>query len=150
MSALGWFLGAAAIWGVDAFAKKSGWSKLKRCGSIVLILAICYGVFGNGSSGLEKAGQEYILQRLKSPSTANFLSYTSSSTVKKYVLEEWDFNLKDNWDIVMIEVEATNGFGGRNRTTYAVFFKDGEPQDMLDADKLNKETLNRTLSFLGY
>ena len=150
MSVLGWIISIIIAVIIFGYAENEQWAGWKKWGAIFILYIVCSNIFSSGDSGLEKAGQKYILQQLNSPSTANFLSYTSSSAVRKQVKSEWGIKLKDNCDIVMIEVEGTNGFGGRVRTTYAVFFKDGEPVDMVDADNLNKEKLIRTLSWLGF
>ena len=129
------------------YGKNNQWSSTKSYITIVIASFICYTIFGNN---LHQAGEDYILEHLKSPSSAIFHSHTSSRTVKKKIKADWGIELPKNCDIILIDVEAENGFGGRNRTTYAVFFKDKEPVDMIDADGLNKMKLNSVLSWLDF
>lgn len=135
MSILGWIIAIAGAFGIGVYASRVGWSKLKQGGACVLLWIICSTIFGGGGDGgLKKASQEYVLQRLKSPSTATFLSYANSDDFGDFLKNEYNLNLKDNCDAVMIEVESTNGFGGRVRNSFIVFFRDGEAVDMIDAD----------------
>lgn len=147
MSFLGWVIASLIAWQIYSYANKNQWAFWKKLTAISIVFYICMNVFGDK---LEDAGKEYILQHLKSPSSATFHSYTESSIVKETIEENWGIELKDNCDIVLIEVEATNGFGGRERVEYAVFFKDGEPIDMINADGLTKSKIQAVFSWLDF
>lgn len=140
--------------------EKRGWSETKyylvACTSIALIFyvipRVTTGISNNynerdDDGGLKQAGMEFVLQRLKSPSTATFISYGNSDVCRELLRTEFNIILKNNCDAVSIEVEATNGFGGRNREVYLVFFKDGKAIDMIDGDATT-EKIRRAVSYL--
>ena len=147
MSFWGYVVFIIATFIIWSYGEGNQWSSTKRIITIVIASFICYTIFGNN---LLQTGEDYIKEHLKSPSSAIFHSYTTSRAVKKKIKAEWGMELPKNCDIVMMDVEAENGFGGRTRTTYAVFFKDKEPVDMIDADGLNKMKLNTVLSWIDY
>lgn len=147
MSFFGWVITFILAWLIYGYAQNNQWGFWKKLVAISITYFICNSIFGDN---LEDAGKDYILQHLKSPSSAKFHSYTGSSTVKETIEENWGIEFKDNCDIVLIEVEATNSFGGRERVEYAVFFKDGEPIDMIDADGLTKSKIQAVFSWLDF
>ena len=145
MTILGYFiLGAvgAFFWGLKS------WSKFKRIACIVVTFLVCSFIFSDNDGGLKTAGQNYILQQLKNPSTATFLSYTSSDDVRDFLEKKWSIKLKDNCDAVIIEVESTNGFGGRVKDSFIVFFKDGKAIDMIDGDS-DRDKVRMAVNYLG-
>lgn len=96
---------------------------------------------------LLKAGQHYILDNLKSPSTAVFIShYTAQDTKQSFIDNGIEF--KPYQDVMMIEVEGTNGYGGRETVTYIVFYVDGKPISMMDARNVNKFNVREIFSTL--
>lgn len=153
-------LGVGAI--VAVIGDRRGWSNIKRI-VVALVLAVLFFLpnflpdsflpsQNSNSSGdkLVDIAAEYVRSQLKSPSTAVFHSFVKSEKFREIAKAEWNVTLPSNCDIVIIDVEATNGFGGRNRTDYAVFFKNGQPIDMIDSQELNGEKLRRAISWMGY
>ena len=152
-------LGISLLIGLFIIKVKRGWSDTKYgiiLFSIVLILYIIppaiTGISNNyngrdDDGGLKQAGMEFVLQRLKSPSTATFISYVNSDACREILRTEFNIILKNNCDAVSIEVEATNGFGGRNREEYLIFFKDGKAIDMIGGDATT-EKIRRAVSYL--
>lgn len=137
------------------------WSKGAKLITIIVTLAIyvflpyLININSNNNSirsgdKLVDIGTEFVSSRLKSPSTAVFHGFVRSEFIRKKAQEEWGMILPSNCDIVVIDVEATNGLGGRNRTNYAVFFKNGQPIEMIDASELDYNKLRRAISMLGY
>ena len=76
---------------------------------------------------LFESGKSYVLNQLKSPSTAVFQSYIDADKFRKHLKDNFDISYPSNCEITVLEVEATNGFGGRDRVNYVVFYKDGNP-----------------------
>lgn len=125
---------------------------MKRTISILFVNLLLCVISGCGTTvskeqALLKAGQQYILNNLKSPSTAVFLShYTAQDTKQSFIDNGIEF--QPYQDVMMIEVEGTNGFGGRETATYIVFYVDGEPIDMMDASNVNKFNVREVFSAL--
>lgn len=111
-----------------------GWIKWMLCCAVVFgLLQMCDGK----EDKLIDAGKEYVLSNLNAPSSAVFLSHASSSKCRK-VLEDWGITMEDRHDVITLEVEAENGFGGRIRKNFMVFFVNGNAVDMEDATEVNK------------
>ena len=105
------------------------------------------GITMSKEDALLKAGQQYILNNLRSPSTAVFIShYTAQDTKQSFIDSGIEF--QPYQDVMMIEVEGTNGFGGRETVTYIVFYVDGEPIDMIDARNVNQFNVREVFSTL--
>ena len=101
----------------------------------------------SSSDPLLEKGKEYILQHLKSPSTAVFLSYISADDMRRQCKKK-NISYKTNCDIIAHRVEATNGFGGRDNELYFVFFKDGVPVGMeAESEMSTKEEILRLISW---
>ena len=96
---------------------------------------------------LKSAGAKYILSNINNPSSAEFITYVNSKNTKA-ALEEMGVNFESKHDVVVIEVEATNALGGRITKSYAVFFINKVPVEMIDADKLNPSNVQQAFSHL--
>lgn len=142
MGIFGWLLTGAAIGLIWKYATENQWSNGKKWIGIIAVLFLSFCCSGNT---LKSKGVEYVLDNLKSPSSADFLSYTDSKDVRKLIKKEYNIKYDKDCDIIMLEVEATNGFGGRVRDTYIVLFKDGEAIDMCDASNVNINTIRTVL-----
>lgn len=150
---------------ITIIGNSRGWSMLKK---ILVTLAVLAGLnllstsfFSNFSlssnsnslsSGdkLVDIATEYVRSQLNSPSTAVFHGFVRAEKFREITYTEWGITLPSNCDIVIIDVEATNGLGGRIRTNYAVFFKNGQPIDMIDASELDNMKLRQAISWMGY
>ena len=90
-------------------------------GCIILLLSAC----GNKISYDEK-GWEFVLDRLKSPSSAKLISCVDKDGMK-VILDNLDVKLNLSITAEMYDFDAQNSFGSMIRESYVVFFKNGEP-----------------------
>lgn len=142
MGIFGWLLTGGAIGLIWYYATENQWSNGKKWIGIIAVLFLSFTCSGDS---LKSKGQEYVLENLKSPSSADFFSYTDSKEIRKLIKNEYNIKYDKDYDIIMLGVEATNGFGGRVREDYIVVFKDGEAVDMVDASIVNRNTIGAVL-----
>ena len=98
----------------------------------------------------EGKGWAYVRQRLKSPSTATLVNYVGTAEPSCQELAK-KIDLP-GLGIAMYQVDAQNGYGAMIRSEYLVFFKNGTPMHMEDADRLSgsASNLRLTLKVNGY
>lgn len=104
---------------------------------LMLLLASCG---SSSSSSIKSAGYNFVLNQLKSPSTAVLVDYFDPDVMKES-FKKIGFEMKSNQCAAMYDVEATNGFGGRGRKKYVVFFQNGEPIDLCDAEMITRNAI---------
>ncbi len=99
---------------------------------------------------LEK-GWNFLLNKLKAPSTASLVGYISpDEALTRDLANEIGMN---GIKIAVFQVDAQNGFGAMIRTTYYVFFRNGEPRVVMDEGDVlkagNMSVLRGALSYAG-
>lgn len=92
------------------------------------------------SSSIKSTGYNFVLYQLKSPSTAVLVDYFDPNVMRES-FNKIGFEMKNNQCAAMYDVEATNSFGGRVRKKYVVFFQDGEPIDLCDAEMITRNAI---------
>ena len=112
---------------------------------VVLFMMIALCSCTSKESQLLQRGQSYILNQLGNPSTATFISHTSSDKVES-LLREWGVTLEEKHDAILIEVEGSNAYGGRVRKNYCVFFVNGNPIDYADSENLNRVSIHNYIT----
>lgn len=110
-----------------------------------VIIAFCSCTSTSKESQLVERGQTFILNQLNNPSTAKFLSYTPNDKVEA-LLRSWGVTLEEKHDVIMLEVEGSNAYGGRISKTYCVFFVNGNPIDYADADNINASNIHQYIT----
>ena len=117
---------------------------------VTLIGGIKHQFWGSSDSTMVKTGQEAVLNVLKSPSTAKFISYGKSSKVKPIIEEHLGIKTKDNRDVMLFEVEAQNSFGGMVKSTFFVFYIDGKPIDVVEENSILSPNKSNVIAALNY
>lgn len=115
-----------------------------------LVGGIKHQFWGSSDSTMVKTGQEAVLNVLKSPSTAKFISYGKSSKVKPIIEEHLGIKTKDNRDVMLFEVEAQNSFGGMVKSTFFVFYIDGKPIDVVEENSILSPNKSNVIAALNY
>lgn len=95
-------------------------------------------------------GWEFIYNRLKSPSTANLVGYVGpNEDVSVKFANAIDL---PGLSLATYQVDAQNSFGAMIRQVFVVFFKNGKPMHMEDANSLKGDVslLRVTLEINGY
>lgn len=136
----------------DTTASTNTNTDMKTFGKNIVTFVICVWMLskcmGCGESGMRSDGRNYIRSIARDPSSVEFVSYTSAREVRALLKEEWNIDLDDKYDIIIFDIEATNGFGGRNRESYAVFYVDGEPKKHMDASEINGMNIRTVIEYL--
>ena len=88
---------------------------------VVLSVIIAFCSCSSKESQLVERGQRFILNQLNDPSSAKFISSTSSDKIESLLIS-WGVTLEEKHDAIMLEVEGSNAYGGRVRKSYCVFF----------------------------
>lgn len=134
MGIFGWLLTGGAIGLIWYYATENQWSNGKKWIGIIAVLFLSFACSGDN---LKSKGKEYVLDNLQNPSSADFYSYTKSKAIRKMIKEDCNIEYEKDCDIIKLGVEATGGYGRRVKLEFLVFFYDGEPIDLLDADALS-------------
>jgi len=92
------------------------------------------------SASYDAAGWNFMRNRLRSPSTAQLVSYVSKSDMKKTFAEMKIGLGGDCISAEMYTFDAQNAFGGTLRETHIVFFKNGRPCHSENADNISQAT----------
>ena len=112
---------------------------------VVLSVIIAFCSCSSKESQLVERGQRFILNQLNNPSSAKFISSTSSDKIESLLIS-WGVTLEEKHDAIMLEVEGSNAYGGRVRKSYCVFFVNGNPIDYADADDLNRVSIHQYIT----
>lgn len=112
---------------------------------VVLSVIIAFCSCSSKESQLVERGQRFILNQLNDPSSAKFISSTSSDKIESLLIS-WGVTLEEKHDAIMLEVEGSNAYGGRVRKSYCVFFVNGNPIDYADADDLNRVSIHQYIT----
>lgn len=118
---------------------------LKLFFALAVIIAFSSCVFASKESQLVERGQTFLLNQLNNPSTAKFLSYTPNDKVEELLIS-WGVTLEEKHDVIMLEVEGSNVYGGKISKTYCVFFVNGNPVDYADADNINASSIHQYIT----
>lgn len=100
---------------------------------VLLILSAC------GGASYDKKGWEFVLNHLKSPSSAKLVSYVDKNGMKE-VFKKADIKLAPCITAEMYDCDAQNGFGAMIRESYVVFFKNGKPCHMEKSTSISKSS----------
>ncbi len=111
--------------------------------ALSVIIAFCS--CSSKESQLVERGQRFILNQLNNPSSAKFISSTSSDKIESLLIS-WGVTLEEKHDAIMLEVEGSNAYGGRVRKSYCVFFVNGNPIDYADAEDLNRVSIHQYIT----
>lgn len=111
----------------------------------ILSIIIAFCSCTSKETQLVQRGKAFILDQVISPSTTTFISHTSSDKIEA-LLCQWGVQLEEKHDALMIEIETTNGFGGRVRKNLCVFFVNGNPVEYADADDLNRVSIHQYIT----
>ncbi len=112
---------------------------------VVLSVIIAFCSCSSKESQLVERGQRFILNQLNDPSSAKFISSTSSDKIESLLIS-WGVTLEEKHDAIMLEVEGSNAYGGRVRKSYCVFFVNGNPIDYADAEDLNRVSIHQYIT----
>lgn len=112
---------------------------------VVLSVIIAFCSCSSKESQLVERGQRFILNQLNDPSSAKFISSTSSDKIESLLIS-WGATLEEKHDAIMLEVEGSNAYGGRVRKSYCVFFVNGNPIDYADAEDLNRVSIHQYIT----
>ena len=112
---------------------------------VVLSVIIAFCSCSSKESQLIERGQRFILNQLNDPSSAKFISSTSSDKIESLLIS-WGVTLEEKHDAIMLEVEGSNAYGGRVRKSYCVFFVNGNPIDYADAEDLNRVSIHQYIT----
>lgn len=112
---------------------------------VVLSVIIAFCSCSSKESQLVERGQRFILNQLNDPSSAKFISSTSSDKIESLLIS-WGVTLEEKHDAIMLEVEGSNAYGGRVRKSYCVFFVNGNPIDYADAENLNRVSIHQYIT----
>jgi hypothetical protein len=90
-------------------------------------------------ASLKSTTINYVVNRLRSPSTANVVNYNNPEITRQMLNKSGNYLPNcDNVCATMLTVDAQNGFGAYIRSTYVLFFKDNSPchlEDVRDIDE---------------
>ena len=112
---------------------------------VVLSVITAFCSCSSKESQLVERGQRFILNQLNDPSSAKFISSTSSDKIESLLIS-WGVTLEEKHDAIMLEVEGSNAYGGRVRKSYCVFFVNGNPIDYADAEDLNRVSIHQYIT----
>lgn len=112
---------------------------------VVLSVIIAFCSCSSKESQLVERGQRFILNQLNDPSSAKFISSTSSDKIESLLIS-WGVTLEEKHDAIMLEVEGSNAYGGKVRKSYCVFFVNGNPIDYADAEDLNRVSIHQYIT----
>lgn len=112
---------------------------------VVLSVIIAFCSCSSKESQLVERGQRFILNQLNDPSSAKFISSTSSDKIESLLIS-WGVTLEEKHDAIMLEVEGSNAYGGRVRKSYCIFFVNGNPIDYADAEDLNRVSIHQYIT----
>jgi hypothetical protein len=99
-------------------------------------------------SKLKEMTINYIVNRLKSPSTASIVSYKNSVNTKEMLNESRNYlEYCEGFYATTLTVDAQNSFGAYVRSDYILFFKDYEPCHFEDIRSIDKA--RQSMSALG-
>ena len=112
---------------------------------VVLSVIIAFCSCSSKESQLVERGQRCILNQLNDPSSAKFISSTSSDKIESLLIS-WGVTLEEKHDAIMLEVEGSNAYGGRVRKSYCIFFVNGNPIDYADAEDLNRVSIHQYIT----
>ena len=112
---------------------------------VVLSVIIAFCSCSSKESQLVERGQRFILNQLNDPSSAKFISSTSSDKIESLLIS-WGVTLEEKHDAIMLEVEGSNAYGGRVRKSYCVFFVNGNPIDYADAEDLSRVSIHQYIT----
>lgn len=112
---------------------------------VVLSVIIAFCSCSSKESQLVERGQRFILNQLNDPSSAKFISSTSSDKIESLLIS-WGVTLEEKHDAIMLEVEGSNAYGGRVRKSYCVFFVNGNPIDYANAEDLNRVSIHQYIT----
>ena len=141
----------------------SDWKFKFACGILCLSIAGSFGktlLYSSSSEQssylndeLYESGRKAVLNKLNAPTTAVILSYVNSEKMKPFYEEYLGVKLKDYQDITGFEVEAENGFGGRVRNKFFVYYVDKHPIDVAEEETAfnpNKSITLNALNVIGF
>jgi hypothetical protein len=90
-------------------------------------------------SELETITINYIVNRLKSPSTASVVNFNNPDVTRKMLNESGNYLPNcDNVFATMLTVDAQNSFGAYIRSTYVLFFKNNKPCHWEDVKSIDR------------
>ena len=115
-----------------------------------IIASSCFNQTSSKEQLLLERGKQFILDKVRSPSSTVFISSVSSEDTEK-ILTDWGVKLEDKHDVIMLEFETVNGFGGKVREMACIFFVNKNPIDYADASDVNQTYIHKyieTLKFL--
>ena len=119
---------------VVRFGAKKGWTSTRRfITSMVCCCALTFLAFNLSScssTSCDKDGYAYVVDRLKSPTTAQLLSVVNKDKFRNFIKQECNINLPDGLEAECYEISAQNGFGAHLKSRYIVFFWHGKPIHM--------------------
>jgi hypothetical protein len=77
----------------------------------------------------------YVASKLKSPGSAQLVDYAGVADTRE-MLTKAGFKLSECTKVTRVVVDSQNGFGALIRGFYFVFFKNGQPCHLEDAESL--------------
>ncbi|MFN5032877.1 MAG: hypothetical protein ACK5FX_11720, partial [Flavobacteriia bacterium] len=90
------------------------------------------------NNSLQLTTIDYVVKRLKSPSSANVIKYNNPDQTKELLNKSGNYLPNcDNVCATMLTVDAQNGFGAFIRSTYVLFFKDNSPCFLTDVKEID-------------
>lgn len=105
---------------------------------IILLFYLILSSCGSGTS-YDKAGWNFLCNRLTSPSSAKLVSYVNKENMKE-VFRKADIHLGSCITAEMYDYDAQNAFGATIRDSYVVFFKNGKPCHIEKSTSIKKST----------
>lgn len=110
----------------------------------IVIITICFGSCGNStqnSSTYDSAGLRYVVNRLKTPSTAKLNAYIDKNGMRE-ICRQSNLPIYSGLELELFEVDGQNAFGAIIRSTFVVFYWRGEPIHMEEGESCLSSPIN--------
>jgi uncharacterized protein (TIGR02145 family) len=115
---------------------------------VIVITLLFYRVIIHAQIDFQTLSQNFVLNRIKIPSTCKFVGFLSNTETKELLNSNF-FNLKECTDATRVTVNAQNSFGAYIRSDYFVFFKDCKPCTMIESQELQSRDMGKRALYLG-
>lgn len=108
---------------------------------LMLCLSLCFNSCDSNSSEV-KAGYNFILKNLKSPSGATLESGVYHEKIKEVMEEHCKVTLPSCISVGQFKVSAQNSFGAITTQTYYVFYRNGIPCHMETNESIDRVAMS--------
>lgn len=114
--------------------------------SLVSTLTMCVSCGSSKQEVLENRAEDFLNARV---GDLVVVSSTSVDAVEAQ-LRNWGVQLEEKHDVIMVEVEGYNIYGGIVNKNYLVFFINEQPVDYADASNVNKMSVRSYIDNLRW